>query len=188
MRDRTGREGFQFIMRDAELSLLNVREDRNGPFPIGSEFLTFNPQFLHQQLMANAEYRRRFLDHIRTHFYNNGVFTPRAAIGRFRARASEIDRAILGESARWGDAQRPDSPLTHRDWKAAVNRVTRRYMPARTRVVLNQFRADGLLPSLRPSRFRGRPCRPRAGPLPRGEGRLIPVPAPRRRRPDGGER
>ena len=127
MRDRTGREGFQFLMRDAELSLLNLGEDRNGPFPLGSDFETFNPQFLHQQLMENAEYRRRFLDHIRTHFYNNGVFTPPAAIGRFRARANEIDRAILGESARWGDAQRPNSPLTHRDWKAAVDRVTGRY-------------------------------------------------------------
>ena len=35
-------------------------------------------------------------------------------------------------------------------------------MPARTRVVLDQFRARGLLPSLRPSRFRALATRPRA--------------------------
>ena len=154
MRDRTGREGFQFFMHDAEHTLLNVSEDRNGPFPVGAEFRTFNPQFLHQQLLANAEYRRRFADRVQKHFFNDGVFTPGRRSARFRARASEIDRAILGESARWGDAQRPNAPLTHRDWKAAVDRVTRQYLPARTRIVLDQFRANGLLPSPRPSRLR----------------------------------
>jgi hypothetical protein len=155
IRDRAGDEGFQFIMRDAEFSLLNRNENAVGPFPIGSDFATFNPHFLHDQLLANPEYRQRFADRIQQQFSGNGVFTPRASVARFRARMNEIDQAILGESARWGDAQRPRAPLTYWDWRSATDRVLRGYFPARTQIVLNQFRAAGLLPRAMPPRFRG---------------------------------
>ncbi|QDV38925.1 CotH kinase family protein [Tautonia plasticadhaerens] len=153
IRDRTGDDGFRFLMRDAEFSLLRPTENVNGPVPIGSEFATFNPQYLHQQLLANPTYRQKFADRVDQTFFGDGPLTPRASIARFRARADAIGPAILGESARWGDAQRPRAPLTEQDWRRAVGRVVRGYLPVRTRVVLNQFRALGLLPGPRPPRF-----------------------------------
>ena len=57
IRDRTGRKGFQFMIHDAEHTLLDPNENRNGPYPAGSDFDKFNPQYLHQQLMQNSEYR-----------------------------------------------------------------------------------------------------------------------------------
>ena len=34
-----------------------------------------NPQFFHQDYMANSEYRIRFADRIYKHMFNNGVMT-----------------------------------------------------------------------------------------------------------------
>jgi len=154
IRNRTGRQGFQFIMHDAEHTLLDVNEDRQGPYPAGQNLPQFNPQFLHQQLMANADYRLEFADHIQKAFFNGGPLSPEAAAVRFKSEAVQIRLAIIGESARWGDAQRPDSPLTQADWQAAVDRVLYQYLPYRTAVVLAQFRANGLYPAIDAPAFR----------------------------------
>lgn len=155
IRNRDGGQGFQFIMRDAEFILFDRNENSNGPFPIGAEFATFNPAFLHQQLLANPLYRQQLSDRIGQVFSNFGVFGPRVAAARFLARVAQVDQAILGESARWGDAQRPAAPATHQDWSRAVDQVVRGYFPVRTRIVLNQFRNLGLLPGAGRPRFLG---------------------------------
>ena len=148
IRDRTGRQGFQFLIHDAEHTLLDPNENRNGPFPAGSDFDKFNPQYLHQQLMQNAEYRLLFADHVQKAFFNDGVLTPANAIARFQERAGEIAQAIDGESARWGDAKRPGDAFTVADWQAAVDRVEQQYMPIRSGIVLQQFMDNGLFPTL----------------------------------------
>ncbi len=144
IRDRTGREGFRFIMRDAEHSLLHVNENRNGPYRVGERFEEFNPQYLHQQLMRSALYRKQFNAHVREHMFDSGALTPTASLRRFQSRAVEISEAIVGESARWGDAQRPTAPLTRAEWLGAVRRVTQQILPFRTTIAADQFRARGL--------------------------------------------
>ncbi len=57
IRDRTSREGFKFFLHDSEHTLRDINENRNGPWPAGSEFQYSNPQWFHQRLMTNAEYR-----------------------------------------------------------------------------------------------------------------------------------
>lgn len=147
VRDRTGRQGFKFFIHDAEHTLLDVNENRNGPYSAGDLFEAFNPQYLHQKLMANPEYRLRFADMVQKTFFNGGLLTPAVAEARFQARANEIDQAVIAESARWGDAKR-EPPLTRADWLTAVSRVVNTYMPARSDIVLNQFRANGLFPNV----------------------------------------
>jgi len=148
IRDRTGRQGFQFVIHDSEHTFLNVNENRNGPYPAGEDFPRFNPQYLHQQLMANAEYRQRFGDRVQAEFSPGGVSSPEHMAAMFQARANEPDPAMIAESTRWGDAKRPDSPLTIDDWRAAVNRVLQDFVPGRSAVILDQFRAIGLLPTI----------------------------------------
>ena len=64
----------------------------------------------------------RFADHAYRHLSNDGILTPAAATVLLQGRADQIDRAIVGESARWGDAKR--SPAYTRDtWLTAVNNV-----------------------------------------------------------------
>jgi hypothetical protein len=58
-----------------------------------------------------------------------------------------IDRAIVGESARWGDNQREPS-YTRADWLTYQNTLLSSYFPNRSNQVRNQFVANGWLVSL----------------------------------------
>ncbi len=148
------RDGWKFFAYDCEHSLGVLRglnDDRTGPVSAGQSRSHFNPQWLHQKLMAHPEYRLQFADHAHKHFFNNGVMTPENAVALCLSRAQEINLAIIAESARWGD-QRPDRvnrPYTQTDWWAEVNGyLLDTFFPARTQIVLNQLRNRGLYPSV----------------------------------------
>ncbi len=142
IRNRNGNEGFKFFAHDSEHTLLNVNENRNGPFnhpnfDNGNRY--FNPQWLHQQLMANEEYRIRFADSVQAAFFNGGPLSAETQIARLDAEAAKIDQAIIGESVRWGDSKR-SNPLLKSDWVNAINNIRNNFFPIRTNVLLNQFR------------------------------------------------
>jgi hypothetical protein len=137
--NRQNPDGFKYFRHDAEHSL-GVAErtnDRTGPYPAGYEFRYFNPQWLHQKLAANAEYRTRFGDRVHRYFFNNGLLTPEQATASFLERADQIDSAIVAESARWGDSKR-EPPFTKEDWSNEINRVVE-YFRTRTGIVLGQL-------------------------------------------------
>ena len=144
IRDRTGDEGFQFFVHDAEHTL-RVNDsrslDRTGPFN-NSRFdsaSSFNPQTLHQRLMANAEYRIAFADSIQEKFFNDGIYTTENIIERWEAEAVKISSAIIAESARWGDAQ-TNFPLLRSDWVRAVENIRDNFLATRNEVFLEQLR------------------------------------------------
>lgn len=146
------RDGWKFFAYDNEHSLGVLRglyDDRTGPVSAGQSRDHFNPQWLHQKLMAHPEYRMRFADRAHKHFFNAGAMTPEKAIALCLSRAGEIDLAIIAESARWGD-QRPSrasNPYTKADWWNEVNGyLVTTYFPARTQIVLDQLRNRGLYP------------------------------------------
>ncbi len=141
VRDRTGDEGFRFFVHDSEHSYRSVDRDRNGPwndsnFESGVQY--FNPQWLHQQLMANEEYRIQFADKVQEAFFNDGPLSVEAQIARVNANAAEIDQAIIAESARWGDAK-DAQPHLRSDWLNAVDSL-RNVLNGRNDAVLEQFR------------------------------------------------
>lgn len=146
-RDRNGNAGFRFFTHDAEHTLLDVNQNRLGPWPAGDTLAKSNPQWVCQQCMSNAEFRLKFADHVRTHFFNNGAMTPAACLARFTALQSLLDRAVVPESARWGDSK--TSPAcTRDDWLAVCNNIINNYFPYRTQIVINQFMAANLYPGL----------------------------------------
>ncbi|MEM7235270.1 MAG: hypothetical protein AAF517_24045, partial [Planctomycetota bacterium] len=72
---------------------------------------------------------------------------------RFVELAAHVERAIVGESARWGD-QHGESPFTLDDsWKPVRDRVLRDFLPRRSGVLLDQLRAAGLYPNVAAPRF-----------------------------------
>jgi hypothetical protein len=162
IRSRKGEHGFKFFVWDAEHTLLELNEDRTGPFPCGDQFESGNPQWLWQQCLENAEFRLLVADRVHRHFHGNGVLSPSAVLARFQKRVKDIDQAIVCESARWGDAQEgggfmapprfgPDGkpetgPLTKAHWSREVERLLNRYFPKRTESVLKQLWNIGLLP------------------------------------------
>ncbi|MFM7554335.1 MAG: chitobiase/beta-hexosaminidase C-terminal domain-containing protein, partial [Verrucomicrobiota bacterium] len=149
-RDRTGRHGgFRFTAHDSEHTLLNVAENRTGPYGTATSWSLpkSNPQYLWQQLSANAEFRLRVADHVQKHFFNDGALTPAAARARFSARTNELFSAVVAESARWGDSK-VSAPLNRdQHWLPRVRDILANYMGQRTANVLAQLRTRNLYPA-----------------------------------------
>ncbi len=159
-RNRT-REGFVFISHDAEHTMqsdigvglsitLGVNENRVniGNLPstdpnqmIITEFSEFNPQWLHFKLCDNAEYRLRFADRAYKALNNNGLFTVNPSENRWLGRANQINMAVIGESARWGDSHSSiGRPRTKDDdWIPAVNKEANKFIKLRTPIVIKQL-------------------------------------------------
>lgn len=98
------------------------------------------PTGLHQRWIANAEYRTLFGDRVHKHFFHDGALTPTNFAALFTNLTGQIDRAIVGESARWGDNRRAATPYTRNtEWLTEVNRLLNNFIPGRRDVVLNQF-------------------------------------------------
>ena len=140
--------GFKWLRHDAEHSL-----GANSGYGVtcdttyaGTNFTTqalFNPATLHQRLCEHPDYRMRFADLVQKHLYGNGALTPTNAQARFRSRMSEIDLAIIGESARWGRGKTRDA-----NWLPTCNTVLSTYLTQRRDIIVTHFRNHGWLPRL----------------------------------------
>jgi hypothetical protein len=64
------------------------------------------PSRIYSQLRNWPEFRRLYGDRVQKHLFNTGALAPTNNIQRLQALAQTIDRAIVGESARWGDARK----------------------------------------------------------------------------------
>lgn len=114
---------------------------------------TANPHYLLNRLNANPEFRLMLADHIHRHFFNDGALTVANSIDRYLFRANEIDRAIVGESARWGDSRR-SRPLTRNiEWVAERDRMVYDYFSIRTDIVMDQLRQAGFYPNVQAPEF-----------------------------------
>jgi hypothetical protein len=102
---------------------------------------------LHNKLKANAEYRMHFADLVHKFFFNNGVLTYPNTADMLRARMAQIDRAIVGESARWGDT-RSSMPGTRADWLEIQNNILSQFIEPRSTFVLNWLINAGLYPNV----------------------------------------
>ena len=153
LRNTNNTMGFRFVTHDAEHTYLDVNIDRTMPFAAGdpvyqtnSAFSKSNPGYLWTRLSANTEFRMRVADHLQKYCFNNGVMTPAASLARFGARTNEIYKAIVLESARWGNFKQTNA-FARTDWLAAVG-STGSFIQQRTAIVLAQLRSRGLFPTL----------------------------------------
>lgn len=161
--NRNANEGFKFFAHDAEHSLRTTSGEGPG---IGlyenrvslknmniTSFSSFNPQWLHFRLTSNPEYRLKFADHVYRHFFNDGIMTTEKSRALFNKRVKEIEMAIIGESARWGDTDYSPARTKDNDWIPAVNEVMNNYFPFRPNVVLAQLINANLYTSINPPVF-----------------------------------
>ncbi|HQA90863.1 MAG TPA: CotH kinase family protein, partial [Sedimentisphaerales bacterium] len=138
---------FLFVPWDVEWSLESPTVNRVNI--VGQS----NPHYLVDRLMANEDFRVQMADHIYKRFFNDGALTPGAAIDRYMTRANEIDRAIVGESARWGDSKRSRPYTRDVEWVGERDRLVNEYFSVRTDIVMNQLRQAGFYPSISPPQF-----------------------------------
>ncbi len=161
LRRRAPGEKFHFVVWDAEVGLglspnipgpirpnvLTV--DLTGPrADVSTSALANGPGEIYNALGPHPEFRVAFGDRLQRHLFNDGVLTTQRARELYRRRADEIEAALVGESARWGDVRRrpPDVPdgrwRTERDWILDV------FFDRRPAIVLDQFRRRGLYPAI----------------------------------------
>ncbi len=127
---------WRFHSWDAEHTVEN-----NGDGKFGE-----SPSDIHDKLDGNAEYRMRFADLVHRNFFNGGPLSSQVSKQIFQARMDQIDRAIVGESARWGDNRR-STPYTREDWLRTANSRLNSYIPGRSNTILNRLKSANLYPS-----------------------------------------
>ncbi|MBN1675755.1 MAG: chitobiase/beta-hexosaminidase C-terminal domain-containing protein [Kiritimatiellae bacterium] len=129
---------------------------------------------LQEHMLASREYKLLLADRTYRHCFNGGALAPDQVVARYAAAAGEIDRAIVGESARWGDqvigytmwagraeewqpyldskggGTRYEYPPVSRDddWRPMRDYLLNTHYPARTSSLVSQLKARGLYPNL----------------------------------------
>ncbi|MBN1671729.1 MAG: lamin tail domain-containing protein [Kiritimatiellae bacterium] len=105
---------------------------------------------IHDELKDNVEYKREFGDRVHRFFFNDGILTAGACSNRYVRACDEVDRAIVPESARWGDiiSAYRDDPRTRDTWLDYKNYLLTNWFPQRSAIVLSQFKAQGLYPEV----------------------------------------
>ncbi|MCL4176448.1 MAG: lamin tail domain-containing protein [Verrucomicrobia bacterium] len=150
LRKRESNAQFRMIVWDAEYTLETppwVPEDRTGVGGAPSE--ADSPARLYHHLRQNAEWRMLFADRAHRHFFNGGALTREQATARFERLCDWIDRAIVGESARWGDVVRTTQPYTRNaEWLTEKQRLLTEFFPGRTDRVIQQLKQAGLYPQV----------------------------------------
>lgn len=141
---------WRFLPWDGEESFRNLTQNsvtsNNGRDP------SIAPLGLHRNLRNHPEYRLRFADRTYKHLIDEGgELTPEGASARMENLVREIDRAIVGESARWGDLLRPQLPYTRENsWLNEVELQRSTYLTQRSGITFSQIRNRGLYPSVDP--------------------------------------
>ncbi len=112
------------------------------------------------QLRQNPEFLLRFADHVHRAFYNGGPLyvdpsrpqwdsahpERNQAAALYAELASTIEKAMLVETARWGDVG--GTPRTIAQWRTERDYLLNTYMVQRPALVMGQFRSAGLYPSI----------------------------------------
>ena len=110
------------------------------------------PTGIHQSLTKSADYRIRFADAVHKRFFNGGVLSTEGLQRIYKRRTDEIGRAVILESARWGDAAR-STPYTKENWDAERDRLMNDYFVKRPDIVFDQLEREGLTGDLQSPTF-----------------------------------
>jgi hypothetical protein len=156
---------FRYAAWDAEGSFDDVYGDGVQATNLGAwvhpEFrrgaeVRHDPALIWQGLTANRNFLLTFADRAYRHVANGGALTDASARGRWFLLTSSIEEAILGESARWGDAREADGvPLRtrDRDWRPEVERVAEAMSGNAVRLV-QALRGEEYYPAIDPPLLR----------------------------------
>ncbi len=149
VRKREPRAPFRFFVWDMEYSLWNADRHINIDVAVPGSI-----SFVYARLRESPEFRLRYADHVRRHLFNGGALTPEPVLRRWNERSDEIYSALIGESARWGDAKRPSQPYTRDiEWAAERQRLVEDYFPHRTGILVRQLRDAALYPKIQSPDF-----------------------------------
>lgn len=147
MHPRDGK--INFFVWDGELTWIDGAEFFLVEETGSNRINLFSPAFL--ALIENEDFKLAFADRIYHHLFNGGALTPANAQERWLNINQVIERAIVGESARWGDT-RYEQPITQADWVAARELILEK-MGENVNRFLRLARSKGYYPQIDPPQF-----------------------------------
>jgi len=105
-----------------------------------------------RHLRTNEDFRKLWSDRSFNLLFNNGPLSTENNLKRWDDLAAELDPAIHGELARWGDwvPHYRNSPVTKEDWVKEVGLVREFILKDRNELVLSQMREFGIYPEMDP--------------------------------------
>jgi hypothetical protein len=140
VRRRAPGEGWKFLGWDSERTLESI----TGTNQTGKHQYN-KPSNLYYHLRSNSEFCMLFADHAHRHLYNNGALTPENNKARYKIMSDFIDRAIVGESARWGDSSRSLPYTRNAEWVTERDRKRSDWFPERHKPqTLSRYRCAGI--------------------------------------------
>ena len=166
VRRRADGERFTFLVWDSEVGLgIGV----NYPGPIKERILDVDlagrrrdvgtvdtrngPGEIYRLLKKDPEFRLQFADRLQQHLFNDGALTSSRAAEVYQARANEIEAALVGQAARWGDVRRRTPDVPDGVWAAERDWILNEFFVARPTIVLEDFRDEQLFPNVSAPEF-----------------------------------
>ncbi|HUT11618.1 MAG TPA: CotH kinase family protein, partial [Thermoguttaceae bacterium] len=135
---------WRFHSWDAEGCLRDVAGNKVEP----DRSWDNGPGEFYLALRQVEEFRILFADHVHRYLFNGGLLTPEANVERLDRLVATIDRAIVGESARWGDGYNDSAtPRTRDDWLSRLDWLRNTFFQQRANSLLPQYRSAGLYPA-----------------------------------------
>ena len=175
IRNRAANEPFRWLVWDQEIAL-----DNYGIQYYDSSIAN-RPGRVFNRLRENTAYRLFFADRVYHNLYNDGALSLTNNQARYLSIANQIDKAIVAESARWGDTQattpyghtppQPNDPndpddlqypapphnpiyFTREDsWLVERDNVITNHLPKSYPSFIAELRAENLYPSIDPPVF-----------------------------------
>jgi hypothetical protein len=152
-------DGFQFTVWDQEIVLDGRYRDVTNVGTATDH--QFTPAELYHHLKSSPEFRALFADRVQLHMFNGGALSVAANQARWTERSNQVEAAIIGESARWGDAREGEVitvstgqapvtvPVMTVDlWRAERDNVRDNYFPTIQQQTIERLQTDGLYSSL----------------------------------------
>ncbi|MGB2808261.1 MAG: lamin tail domain-containing protein, partial [Sedimentisphaerales bacterium] len=152
-------EGFKFFVWDQENHNNTLERFITGcgchieVLP-GEEARSLRPGYLYARLRENPMFRRKFSDQVHKHMFNGGLLTIEKVEERWMKRAAEVDKSVVAESARWGDAKRTVPYKREVEFLTEQNRLHTEYWPYISAIVLDRYRGVELYPDIHAPVFR----------------------------------
>ena len=143
MRSRVSPDiGFKYLVWDAETTFKDVSYNK-------VEKVDGNPTKMMAVLKNNPDFQQLAQQRITQHLTGDGILTPERAAALYEQIAQEIDLAIIGESARWGDYRKSTGETTvtytrNDYWLKQKQQLLTSYFPQRTAILLKQLQDFGL--------------------------------------------
>ncbi len=142
-------QGFRFYAWDQEITNTKLEYAHTSWGPRFEDADAYDtPAYLYARLRENPAFRLRFQDRVHRHLFSGGALAPGSNDARWMRRAAEIDQAIVGESARWGDARRAVPFRREVEWLAEQSWLRGVYWPQLHPIALERFRRVGLYPDV----------------------------------------